>query len=231
MKKIPTLFEREFENHKIVGITPELTEGLENIFEPYITPNIYATVKWDGSCCAIRWEEGVEAPFTLYKRYDAKKGKPVPNNAIPCCDPDPITGHQPCWMPCDRDNPADKWFWAAYDAYMEAFKEGCIEHKATKYWYKDHPQHIGGDWTDVIDGARAQTFEAIGTHFQGNPYKLESDILIPHGRDIIEVKKSFEDIKQYLTDNYIEGIVFWNSWYPICKIKRTDFGLEWNGKR
>lgn len=25
MKKIPTLFKREYENHKVVGITPELS--------------------------------------------------------------------------------------------------------------------------------------------------------------------------------------------------------------
>ena len=29
MKKIPTLFERIFENHKKVGITDKVTEGLD----------------------------------------------------------------------------------------------------------------------------------------------------------------------------------------------------------
>ena len=29
MKKIPTLFEREYENHKVVGIKPTVTPGLE----------------------------------------------------------------------------------------------------------------------------------------------------------------------------------------------------------
>lgn len=24
-----------------------------------------------------------------------------------------------------------------------------------------------------------------------------------------------------------EGIVFWNDDAPLCKIKRTDFGLDW----
>lgn len=28
MKKIPTLFTRKFENHKVVGISPEVTEGM-----------------------------------------------------------------------------------------------------------------------------------------------------------------------------------------------------------
>lgn len=29
MKKIPTLFVREFKNHKVVGITNEVTPGLD----------------------------------------------------------------------------------------------------------------------------------------------------------------------------------------------------------
>ncbi len=63
MKKMPTLFQREFDNHRVVAIRPELTspdlawvlagEGL-------------ATEKIDGACCAI-----IGGKF--YKRYDAKK--------------------------------------------------------------------------------------------------------------------------------------------------------------
>ena len=30
-----------------------------------------------------------------------------------------------------------------------------------------------------------------------------------------------------LTENAIEGIVFWLDGAPVCKIKRTDFGLPW----
>ena len=48
MKKIPTLFKRIYENHKIVGITDEITPGCEEAFKHGI-----ATLKIDGSCCAI----------------------------------------------------------------------------------------------------------------------------------------------------------------------------------
>lgn len=67
MKKIPTLFERVFENHKKVGILPKVTPGMEWVLEGRGT----ATVKYDGSCCAIINGE-------LYKRYDAKHGKKAP---------------------------------------------------------------------------------------------------------------------------------------------------------
>ena len=64
MKKIPTLFEREFANHRVVGITNTVTTGMEWV----LAGEGVATIKWDGSCCAI-----IDGLF--YKRYDAKKGK------------------------------------------------------------------------------------------------------------------------------------------------------------
>lgn len=183
MKKIPTLFERKFENHKIVEVLPNITEGCEEAFL-YGT----ATIKIDGSCCAIINGE-------LYKRYDAK-GKSIPDGAIPCqSEPDAITGHFPCWVKCDRKNKADKWFWAAYDNTPE-----------------------------TEDG----TYEAIGKHFQGNPYKLRDDTLERHGIDIVEVERTFEGVKKWLDDHYEEGLVFWLNGEPVCKIKSSDFGFKWN---
>lgn len=38
---------------------------------------------------------------------------------------------------------------------------------------------------------------------------MENDNLIKHGIDIIEVERTFDGMKQYLEENYIEGIVFW----------------------
>lgn len=191
MKKIPTLFERIYENHRVVGILSNVTEGMEWVLEG----EGLATVKYDGSCCAIIDGE-------LYKRYDAKKGKPIPEGAIKCQDePDAITGHMPCWVKCDRKNPSDKWFWKAYD--------------------------LDGERYDFKDG----TYEAIGKHFNGNPYDLNYDVLLRHGTTPIDVPRTFEGIKEYLRFNYIEGIVFWKDGEPRCKIKRTDFGFEWNKRR
>ena len=49
MKKIPTLFEREFEDHKVISCKPVVTPGLEWV----LNGEGIATVKYDGSCCAI----------------------------------------------------------------------------------------------------------------------------------------------------------------------------------
>lgn len=188
MKKIPTLFERQFENHRIVGITDKITPGCEEAFL-----NGYATIKFDGSCCAI-------IDGKLYKRYDAKKGKKPPEGAIPCCDPDPVTGHWPHWVLVDFNNPADKWF---VKAVCNIFSP------------------------DTRDISYA-TFEAIGPHFNGNPYSLLEDRLVLHGEAILhDVPRTFKGVKQYLEDTYIEGIVFWLDGEPVCKIKRSDFGFSW----
>ena len=201
MKKIPTLFERQYENHKVVGITDKVTPGCECILEGAGV----ATIKWDGSACAIIGE-------VLYKRYDAKKGKPIPENAIKCQEEaDPVTGHLPCWVPIDANNPADKWF-------IKAFENTFAPHLITK-----------GD--GVIIEAPSATYEAIGPHFQGNPYGLEHDSVVRHGSDIITFEprnlRSFDGLREYLKFKEVEGIVFWVNGKPLCKIKRSDFGFEW----
>ena len=192
MKKIPTLFERVYENHKVVGITKTVTPGCEWVLDGYGT----ATVKYDGACCAV-------IGGTLYKRYDAKAGKKVPIGAIKCQEkPDPVTGHMPCWIPCDRDNPSDKWFWSAYDNTRG--ERGGLE-----------------DWT----------YEAMGPHFQGNPQQMDKDFLLAHGQNEIEVERTFDGIREFLREHEIEGIVFWKDGEPRCKIKRSDFGFPWMNKK
>lgn len=188
MKKIPTLFKREFEG-QTVHIKNEVTPGFEWVLEG----KGLATIKWDGACCAIFNGQ-------LYRRYDAKKGKTPPAGAIPCQpDPDPITGHWPHWVKCDEDNPSDKWFIAA------------LEYSR-----------------DIAINEAPRSFEAVGRHFNGNPYDLDYDMLIPHGRHGIEgLTRSFEGIRDYLQKTNIEGIVFWRDDRPQCKIKRTDFGFAW----
>ena len=119
MKKIPTLFERKFENHRIVRILPNISPDLAWV----MAGEGVATIKWDGACCAV-----INGVF--YKRYDAKHGKPVPSNAIKCQEnADPVTGHLPCWVPCDRTATSDKWFWDAYDR-MGIVPDGTYEPSA-----------------------------------------------------------------------------------------------------
>ena len=194
MRKIPTLFQREFDEKHNATILQEVTPG----FEWVLNGEGIATVKYDGACCAIIDGE-------LYRRYDAKRGKQPPDGAIPCQpEPDPVTGHWPHWVKCEGGNGADKWF-------VEAYKNTLMHSHA-------------GPAAPLADG----TYEAIGPHFQSNPYQLMRDQLIRHGENVVSVEdRSFYGLKDYLSYNMIEGIVFWRDGEPQCKIKRKDYGLRW----
>lgn len=97
MKKIPTLFKRIFEDNKLKGITPEITDGCEWV----LNGEGLATRKWDGTCVLIN--KGI-----VYKRYDAKNGKTPPDGFVPAqLEPDPITGHWPGWL--NINEYPDKW--------------------------------------------------------------------------------------------------------------------------
>lgn len=188
MKKIPTLFTRIFDSRRVVGIKNEITPGCEEAFK-----NGIATIKIDGSCCAF-----INGEF--YKRYDAKKGKTPPEGAIPCCDPDPVTGHWPHWVKVDSTNKSDKWFLEARK-WCENENYGCA----------------------MPDG----TYEAYGKHFNGNPYGLKGDRLVKHGVVSVPVERDFASIDDWLKTHNEEGLVFWLNGEPVCKIKRTDFGYDW----
>jgi len=192
MKKIPTLFVREFENGKIVNVTDTVTAGCEDAL-------LYGTAltKIDGACCAI-----INGEF--YKRYDAKHGKKAPEGAIPCCEPDPVTGHHPHWVKVDFNSPHDKWFAMAFKATL----------------LRDD---VPSDET-LPDG----TYEAIGPHFQTNPYELTVDMLVKHtDTELVTVERNYDAIREWLKEHDVEGIVFWLNDEPVCKIKRSDFGFGW----
>lgn len=62
---------------------------------------------------------------------------------------------------------------------------------------------------------------------------MDHDEIEEHGKRVITdlAGRDFESIKQWLTDHNEEGIVFWLDGKPVCKIKRSDFGLPWGGKK
>jgi len=189
MKKMPCLFKREFEDHRVSKCLNEVTPGCEWV----LNNEGYATEKLDGTCTLIKDNH-------IYRRFDLLPGRKLPENAIPCQEKaDPITKHFPHWVLCKDDDKNFRYHVEAYNR-QKPLEEG--------------------------------TYELMGPHFNANPYHLEIDTLERHGKRILEdVPRTYEGIKKYLEDHYMEGIVFYRGNGEMCKIKRSDFGYEWNNNR
>lgn len=95
MKKIPSLFQRDYEGER--QVIDQLVPGSEWVAEG----EGVATRKWDG--VATRVKGGV-----VYKRYDAKAGRVPPAGFEPAQpEPDPASGHWPGWVLAKA--PDDRW--------------------------------------------------------------------------------------------------------------------------
>jgi len=125
MKKIISLFQRNYETDKLVR--NEVVPGAEWV----IAGEGVATRKWDGTCCLIRDRK-------LYKRYDAKKGKVPPANFEPAQDYDPITGHMPGWIPVG-DGPEDQWHREGLANTLGPLEDGTYELIGPKL--QGNPEH------------------------------------------------------------------------------------------
>lgn len=111
MKKIPTIFLRDFANGG--KITREWNPACLRIRDGEGA----AYVKWDGTACRV-----LNGKF--YKRYDAKRGKVPPAGFEPCGEPDELTGHHPGWLPVG-DGPEDQWHREAWES--GSFADGTYE--------------------------------------------------------------------------------------------------------
>jgi Family of unknown function (DUF5565) len=95
MKKIPTVFERDW-NGEPSMVVDKVTEGCEWV----LAGEGIATRKFDGSCCLIR--DG-----KLYKRREIRAGQVPPLN-FEQVDADLTTGKRVGWVPVG-DGPEDRW--------------------------------------------------------------------------------------------------------------------------
>lgn len=127
MKKISTLFKKDPNDlgRVINEVNPE---------NDWVFANGIPTRKWDGTSCAIINGE-------IYKRYDVKKGRLIPNGAIPCQEADKITGHHPHWIKCDRNDNSNKWHFEAFDK-LEDKKDATYELCGEKI--QGNPEKIEG---------------------------------------------------------------------------------------
>lgn len=190
MKKIISLLQRNYDTDR--KVRDEITPGAEWV----ASGEGMATRKWDGM--AVMMADGI-----AYRRYDAKQGRTLPKDFMPCeAAPDATTGHWPGWVPavgpeCSR--------------IYEGFEWGSV--------------HLF-DGGEVPDGTYEVCGPKIGTRHGPNPEGLSVHILVPHGRDTLpDCPRTFNGLRDYLQGKAIEGIVWHHPDGRMVKIKRSDFAL------
>ena len=185
MKKIISLFQRNYEGDRLVR--NEVVPGAEWV----IAGEGVATRKWDGTPCLFQGGQ-------WFKRYDVKKGRSVPVDAIPCQDPDPVTFHWPHWIPVSG-SPEDKWI-----------KEAALQ--VTDASDGDTYEAIGPKINGGNDGYPKDS-HVMAKH--GNV-------------EFRDCPRDFKGLKEWFTKwDGVEGIVWHHPDGRMVKIKRKDFGLPW----
>lgn len=114
MKKIPSIFERDWEGDRRL-VTNRPTEAYELIAS---NPSCYASAKWDGTATMVMGG-------ALFKRYDCKNGKPAPEFFVQAQEPDEKTGHWPGWVPVVDEQKADQWLLSVPHPMTDGTYEFC----------------------------------------------------------------------------------------------------------
>lgn len=202
MKKMKTVFVIDRDNGSVA--TPVVVSDSAWV----VAGEGIATIKMDGTSSMVRNGK-------LFKRMDRKLDKHFSfkrkNN------PDMVL--------------ADNMFKAAPDGW-----EACEEapDKKTGHW---------PGWVPVVEGDPASrwhleafaladawedgTYELVGPKVQNNRYDLADHRLWRHGESVVEVGRTFEDLKAWLEGNNVEGLVFHHPDGRMAKLRRKDFNIAW----
>lgn len=114
MKKIPTIFERDWNGDRSRVLDQRVPE-CQWVFDGEGIPH----EKFDGT--PVLFQSGF-----WYKRFDAKQGKTPPKGFVPAQDPDEQTGHWPGWVLIGK-GPEDRWINEAIEVFAEEAQEGTYE--------------------------------------------------------------------------------------------------------
>jgi hypothetical protein len=112
MRKIPTLFERDWNGDRS-RVVNQVHAGCEWV----LAGEGVATRKLDGTCCMVR--DGA-----LFKRREVRKGEHPPP-LFQAVDFDPETEKTVGWVQCDIGS-ADKWHMEAFE-YLDPKTDGTYE--------------------------------------------------------------------------------------------------------
>ena len=115
MKKVPTLFERDWTGDKS-RVLDRVNPACDWVMRGEGVP----TRKFDGTAVLVEGQK-------LFVRYDAKKGKTPPEGFRPAQDsPDDETGHWPGWLPAG-EGPQYQWQRKAFESMPIPVLDGTYE--------------------------------------------------------------------------------------------------------
>lgn len=201
MKKIPTLFVKEYTDKHSYTMSRQVTPGMEWV----LAGEGVATIKWDGT--PVYYDPATkDCQWRGWMiRYDLKPGRKLPSSYyLPCQEKaDEVTGHFPHWIPVKWDDPADRYI-------CDAIRE----------FVRCNAQLPGGSFEAIGYGINGNPY-----HMKGNSLMYHGSAVL------LDIPRTYGGIREWLAShNALEGIVFWLNGEPKCKIRRVDFGYAWNGK-
>lgn len=157
MKKIPTLFERDWNGDRS-RVVNQVHAGCEWV----VAGEGVATRKLDGTSCMVR-------NGNLFKRRELKLGQTQPDD-FELVTVDNETGKTIGWVPCG-DGPEDRWHWDAWNAWnglppgtyelIGPKVQGNPEHAETHFFVR-HGEGIAGPVEKV-----PRTFEGLRDWLDG----------------------------------------------------------------
>ena len=206
MKKTPSLFVRDYDTGELTRV---VSPGCEWVFDR----ETVATRKWDGTSCL--WREG-----RLWKRYDRKVPK-VRARYLRASGKTPrVTDYKPApagWVPSQDPDPVT-FHWPGWIP---------VGDEPESKW---HRKALGG-----ASLLCCQTYELCGPKVQGNPEGLSEHVLIPHGVELVSLRRPIWDVGseglwdllvETLEPLDVEGIVFWGTEGRRCKVTKARLGLQ-----
>ncbi len=181
MKKIQSLFQRNYEGDRLVR--DEVVPGSEWV----LAGEGVATQKFDGTSCMVR--EG-----RLYKRFDCRDLQNPRPDFIPAQEPDKTTGHWPGWVPVNPSDPADRYHVEAWERAGGQLPDGTYELVGPKVqggveaWATEHVlvPHGGKVLEDV-----PRDFEGLRAYLLATPHMEGIVWHHPDGRMVKLKRKDF----------------------------------------
>jgi hypothetical protein len=167
---------------------------------PELTPGCEWVVNGEG--LAYRMWDGISCKMinsVLYRHHTVRPEKTPPPQFISAGCPDP-NGNWRGWVPVFSRADTDKCFVEAITHWHK--RNGCLPPEGT--------------------------YELCGPKVQGNPYKFDYHILIPHTFWIEpRCPRTYGNLGLYLETTPIMGVVWTHPDGRMAQVKARDYGLMW----